>query len=80
LAASLGGVDEAGTRLLFCPRPEHALLHQFVRLVITAGTSVLNGIDMLQLDIPEGQEMARALEAFRQAAETSKQIARYLNA
>jgi hypothetical protein len=55
-------------------------LHQFVRQLITAGTSALNSIDMLQLGIPEGQEMARALEAFDQAMETSKDIARYLNA
>jgi hypothetical protein len=38
------------------------------------------GIDMLSLGIPEEQEMARALESFNQAVESSKEIARYLNA
>jgi hypothetical protein len=54
------------------------LLHKFVRQLISAGTPVLNGIDMLSLGIPEGQEMARALEAFSLAVESSKEIARYL--
>ena len=56
------------------------LLHEFVRQLISAGTSVLNGIDMLSLGIPEEQEIARALVAFRQAVESSKEITGYLNA
>jgi hypothetical protein len=40
----------------------------------------LNGIDMLKLGIPEGQEMAWALEAFSRAIEGSKEVACYLTA
>jgi hypothetical protein len=56
------------------------LLHKFVRQLISVGTPALNSIDMLQLGIPEEQEIAFALEAFSRAVETSKEIARYLNA
>jgi hypothetical protein len=34
------------------------LLHKFVRQLISAGTPVLNSIDMLKLGIPEDQEIA----------------------
>jgi hypothetical protein len=56
------------------------LLHRFVCQLISAGTPVLNGIDMLGLGNPEGQEIALALEAFSLAVESSKEITRYLNA
>jgi hypothetical protein len=56
------------------------LLHKFIRQLITAGTPVLNGIEMLGLGIPEEQTIAGALKCFHAAVETSKEIARYLEA
>jgi type II secretory pathway component PulF len=55
------------------------LLHKFVRQLISAGSPLLNSIDMLSLGTPE-EEIAFALDAFSRAVESSKEIAAYLAA
>jgi hypothetical protein len=54
------------------------LLHTFFRQLLRTATESLDSIDMLKLGIPEEQEVARLLETFNLAVETSKEIDRYI--
>jgi phosphatidylserine/phosphatidylglycerophosphate/cardiolipin synthase-like enzyme len=54
------------------------LLQEFFRQLLHAAKDSLDCIDMLKLGIPEEQDVARLLETFNQAVETSKEIERYL--
>ncbi|HYM75840.1 MAG TPA: hypothetical protein VE377_07665 [Candidatus Dormibacteraeota bacterium] len=56
------------------------LLHKFFRQLLRTATESLDSIDMLKLGIPEEQEVARLLETFTLAVETSKEIERYVAA
>ena len=54
------------------------LLQKFFRQLLRTATESLDSVDMLKLGIPEEQEVARLLETFNEAVETSKEIGRYV--
>jgi hypothetical protein len=54
------------------------LLHKFFRQLLRTATESLDSIDMLKLGIPEEQDVARLLETFDLAVETSKEVHRYV--
>jgi hypothetical protein len=77
--AQIGGMDFPLVWLLAMDKDERIkLLQKFFRQLLRTATESLDSVDMLTLGIPEEQEVARLLETFNEAVETSKEIGRYV--